>query len=129
MVADGVESLRFEIDWATIQPYRTWSDVPARALGSSPTSTVCRSNLRALDQLVGLAAQRGLSLRPIVIDAPNWDAGGPAGLAAPPRCDSAPYGTFLTALVHRYGPRGSFWRTPGHRRCRSGCGRSGTSRT
>jgi len=46
---------------------------------------------------------------PVVLYAPTWDAspnrdGGFATPAQPAR-----YGAFLSAIVHRYGPRGSFW--------------------
>ena len=61
------------------------------------------------DQIVALAAARGMAVVPIVMYTPSWDAA--PGLAADlalPR-DNRPYGGYLTTLIERYGPRGSFW--------------------
>jgi hypothetical protein len=46
---------------------------------------------------------------PVVMYAPSWDAApGPgADLALP--SDNRPYGQYLTTLIGRYGPRGTFW--------------------
>ena len=68
----------------------------------------------------------------------RWSSARPPGrrLAArqpAPRRPPAPraYARFLTALVHRYGPTGSFWgeHPELHARARCATGRSGTSRT
>jgi hypothetical protein len=89
-VASGVESLRVEINWAEIQP----RDAPGR--------------FAELDAIVAGAAARGLSVLPVVEYAPSWDALRPGEPGSPPR-DPAPYARFLTALIARYGPNGSFW--------------------
>jgi hypothetical protein len=89
-VASGVESLRVEVNWAEVQP----RDAPAR--------------FAELDAIVAGAAARGLSVLPVVEYAPSWDALRPGELGSPPR-DVAPYARFLTALIARYGPSGSFW--------------------
>jgi polysaccharide biosynthesis protein PslG len=60
------------------------------------------------DAPVLAAAEHGLEVLPVVFSTPPWartDAGDPA---APPR-DAADYAAFLTALVGRYGPRGTLW--------------------
>ncbi len=111
MVASGVESLRFEIDWADTQPYASWGDVPAAERSQFTDVDGLPLRLGAIDQLVSLAAARGLSLRPDVLDAPVWDQVRPLGgadAARTPR-DLTPYGIFLKALIHRYGPHGSPW--------------------
>src|SRR5437764_1363420 len=66
MVASGVETLRIGIDWAGIQPYKNWRKVPHAQhdqfvnVGGVPT------NFASIDQIVGPAAQRGLTIMPLV---------------------------------------------------------------
>ena len=55
-----------------------------------------------------MAAANHLRILPVVIRAPAWDREDPAKIASPPRGDAA-YTAFLTALVARYGPQGTFW--------------------
>jgi hypothetical protein len=55
------------------------------------------------------AAQQGLTVLPVVFSAPEWARAESGVIASPPR-DPADYARFLTALVERYGPRGSLWR-------------------
>ena len=110
MVASGVESLRFPLSWAGAQPYESWADVPSAdasqfqsGAGGVPT------DFAVTDQIVGLAAQRGLTVLPTVIYAPSWDAGSnPTGGLAPP-VHPGPYANFMTTLIDRYGPHGTFW--------------------
>jgi hypothetical protein len=109
-VASGVESLRVAVDWPVLQPYKSFAQVPApqrrqyQDVGAVPT------NFTSLDRIVGAAAARGLSILPVVEYTPSWDAEQPGDRASPPR-SAAPYAAFLTALVKRYGPAGSFWTT------------------
>ncbi|MGI8507490.1 MAG: hypothetical protein ACR2MK_11950 [Solirubrobacteraceae bacterium] len=108
IVASGAESLRVAVDWDLAQPYRSFSRVPAgqrsqfQAVGGVPTS------FSQLDRVVGLAAQRGLSVLPVVEFAPRWDALHPGDPGSPPR-SPAPYAAFLGALARRYGAHGTFW--------------------
>jgi hypothetical protein len=108
MVSSGIQSLRVTFDWSAAQPYANWHDVPAgqagkfsRAPGGVPT------DFRVTDEIVGLAAQRRLALLPVVVYSPRWDAS-PAGIHVQPR-RAAPFANYLSVLVQRYGPRGSFW--------------------
>ncbi len=111
MISSGVQSLRVPIDWASSQPYRTISKVPLDqrnlfvSVGGIPT------NFTLIDQLVAETARRGVTLMPMILDAPKWDAlhvKGGVGVVAIPRLDG-PYARFVAALVHRYGPHGTFW--------------------
>lgn len=100
MVSSGVESVRVAFDWSAAQPVQ-----------AGPI------DFRQTDQIVGLAAQRGLTVLPVVIYTPGWDAAPhvPGTLASP--ADDAPYAAYVRALVQRYGPRGSYWgQHPGTRR-------------
>jgi hypothetical protein len=116
MVRSGVESVRIAFNWAQAQPYASWSQVPAGQAGQFVDAGGIPTSFVVTDQTVLLAAERGLRLLPTVIYAPSWDArANAAGLAVPQ--SPGPYAAYLTALVHRYGPRGSFWaQHPGLRR-------------
>ena len=113
MARSGVQSVRFALYWGAIQPYATINDVPAdqRAQYSSDGVDSVPTNWVPLDTLVGDAASRGLSLLPSVLAAPAWDGKGPPGANTLIPQRTGPYANFLKALVLRYGPRGSFWRT------------------
>jgi hypothetical protein len=108
MVADGVESLRAAFSWAAAQPYASWAAVPADQQSEFTNVAGLPTDFAATDQLVGAAAQHGLTLLPTILYSPAWDAKtNRAGLASPR--SPVPYANFLTALVRRYGPRGSYW--------------------
>ena len=100
MTRAGVESVRLPVFWAAMQPTQ---DGPI--------------DFSVTDRLIGGAAARGLRILPNVERTPDWAAQRPgtAYNASPPR-DPATYAAFLTALVHRYGPGGEYWRAhPGVR--------------
>jgi len=110
MVANGVQSVRTAFDWAAAQPYRSWADVPPdqtstlrNGVGNVPT------NFATTDQIVKLAAQRGLTLLPTVLYTPDWDAPTSPKRGIEPPKQTAPYANYLTTLIRRYGPHGSFW--------------------
>jgi hypothetical protein len=92
MVGAGVESVRVAFNWAAAQPTK---DGPY--------------DFSATDAIVGDAARDGLTVLPVVLYTPNWDARpNPSGTIAIPQ-DDAPYAAYLSALVHRYGPKGTYW--------------------
>jgi Glycosyl hydrolase catalytic core len=92
MVGAGVESVRVAFNWAAAQPTE-----------SGPY------DFSETDLIVGNAARDGLTVLPVVLYTPSWDARpNPTGTIAIPR-DDAPYAAYLTALVMRYGPTGTYW--------------------
>ncbi len=109
MVASGVQNIRVVFDWSWAQPYQRSSQVPAAQKSQFTNVGGIPTRFAQIDQIVGLAAQRGLTVLPTVIFAPNWDATSHPkdAISIPQR--SGPYGTFVGALVRRYGPKGSFW--------------------
>jgi hypothetical protein len=116
MVADGVQSVRSAFSWAATQPYASFSDPAFTALPADQQSQFLNvggvpTDFAGLDELVGLTAQRGLTVLPTVLYAPNWDAASNHSGGIPIPSSSAPYARFLAALVYRYGPNGSFWNT------------------
>jgi hypothetical protein len=109
MVASGVETLRARFDWASAQPYASWSDVPAGQANQFVDIGGIPTRFAALDRIVSLAAQRQLPILPTVLNAPSWDADSHPGEAvAMPKSDYW-YGNFLAGLAARYGPSGNFW--------------------
>jgi polysaccharide biosynthesis protein PslG len=109
MVASGVESIRVVFDWAQTQPYATWNEVPTPERPLFEDAGGVPTDFSSLDQLVGLAAQRRLTVLPEILDAPAWDArSSPGAVVAIPR-SPGPYAAFGGALVMRYGPHGTFW--------------------
>lgn len=107
-VRSGVQSLRVAVHWPTLQPYRSFAEVPPSARGEFVSAGGVPTRFADLDRLVAAAAAHGLSLLPVVEDTPSWDALRPGDPASPPK-SSQPYAAFLTALVDRYGPSGRFW--------------------
>lgn len=108
MVATGIDSVRVAFNWALAQPYQSWSDVPAGDQSQYTDVGGVPTNFSQTDQLVELAAQRGMTVLPTVLYAPQWDAvSNPNGVDYP--AQPGPYADYLTALIGRYGPRGSFW--------------------
>jgi hypothetical protein len=107
-VASGVESLRVAADWSEMQPYQSRAQVPAADRSQFQTVAGVPTRFSAFDRIVSASAQRGLTLLPVVESPPGWDLLKPGTTGSPPKSD-APFGAFLTALVDRYGPRGSFW--------------------
>ncbi len=110
MVGDGVENVRAAFDWAAAQPYESWSQVPAADASqfvSGPDNVP--TTFAVTDPLVANAAQHGMTLLPVVVYSPYWDAVTKGSRVEPAK--DAPYANFLTALIQRYGPHGTFWST------------------
>ena len=111
MVASGVQTVRVLFDWSQAQPYANESEVPAAQRSAFVDVKGVPTDFGATDQIVGLAARHGLTVLPIVLNAPAWDQGKNPSGGAPPPARTGPYANYLTALIGRYGARGSFWRT------------------
>jgi hypothetical protein len=90
MAQTGVETMRTNFYWALAQQQ------PGAAFDHVYT-----------DRIVRIASARRISVLPVVILAPEW-ARNDTGVFAPPR-DSQEYAAYLTALIGRYGPNGTFW--------------------
>jgi hypothetical protein len=84
----GAKAERDDLSWATAEPKPNqyhWS---------------------VYDGVVRTTTEAGLTVLPLIDDAPSWAA--PTSASVP--SDPAPYATFVAAAVARYGPGGSFWR-------------------
>jgi hypothetical protein len=92
MAAGGVETLRVAFSWSRAQPSE---DGPI--------------DLSATDRIVERASARNMEVLPHVIVAPNWNRWkGSSAEFAPPE-DPSLLQPLMTALIGRYGPRGTFW--------------------
>jgi polysaccharide biosynthesis protein PslG len=91
MARSGVETTRVVFSWSDAQPV--------------PTAP---PDFRGIDQVVANAVSHGIELLPVVIYAPPWARQNASEFNSPP-ADPAQYAAFLTALIGRYGPQGSFW--------------------
>ena len=91
MARAGVESVRTVFYWSAAQP----------VAGEPP-------GFAATDHVVALAAARRIDVLPVVIYTPAWAAQYPGRAGSPPVRPSD-YAAYLTALVGRYGPKGTFW--------------------
>src|SRR5437763_7489304 len=74
MVASGVQTLRATFDWRAAQPYEDWSGVPESQRSHFEGAGGLPTRFGPIDRLVGLAAQRGLTVLPVILNAPEWDA-------------------------------------------------------
>jgi hypothetical protein len=88
MATNGVETVRLAMRWDVI------------AAGGDGSL-----DLAGPDAEVAAAAARGLRVLPVVQGTPGWAASSPTK----PPADPAAFGRFMTALVARYGPDGTFW--------------------
>jgi len=109
MVASGVESVRVAFSWAAAQPYASDADVPDAQKADFPDVSGRPTSFQFTDMVVGDAARDRVTVLPTVLYAPQWDAVTNRSGVGYPR-QYAAYGAYLTALIGRYGPRGSFWR-------------------
>ena len=108
MVGTGVQSLRVVVEWRVAQPYRSFAEVPPDQAARFRDEGGVPTDYSTIDALMAGAAQRRLSVLPIVMIAPNWAARHPGRDASPPS-DFGAYARFVAALARRYGPNGSFW--------------------
>lgn len=91
MAVTGAESSRTSFEWHWAQPE------PGGPFDHSRT-----------DLIVGAAAAHRVKVLPIVIWAPPWARRDPQTTFSPPASPSD-YAQYLTSLIARYGPQGSFW--------------------
>jgi hypothetical protein len=108
MVHNGVQTVRTMFTWSQAQPYASFTDVPPDQLTRYQDENGVPTDWSEIDRQVTAAAKKRLTVLPVTLVAPNWDARHPGELASPP-ADPGPYADFMGALVRRYGPGGTFW--------------------
>jgi hypothetical protein len=108
MVSSGVQTIRVAFSWSSAQPYESVSQVPAAQQSQYADVDGRPTDFQATDAIVEAAARRRVTVLPTVLYAPSWDAvSNPGGVGYPSHY--GPYAQYLTALIGRYGPHGSFW--------------------
>jgi hypothetical protein len=110
MVSSGVESVRVVFDWAEEQPYASWDDVPAAQRKNFVDVAGIPTRFAVTDQIVRLAAEHGLTVLPVIVNSPGWDANQMTNAAESNPRSVYWYAQYAEALVERYGPAGSFWK-------------------
>lgn len=91
MAATGVQSARVVFNWFKAQPKKDGPISFART-----------------DAVVARAARNNVALLACVLYAPEWARVDAFSGASPPKRPSE-YAAYLTALIQRYGPEGTFW--------------------
>jgi hypothetical protein len=110
MKGAGVQSIRTALYWDLAQPYATAAEVPPDQAPAFTDEAGTPTNWSTVDGFVAATAARGLRLLPTVQRAPAWARLKPSLDNSPPSVSGrAAYARFLTALVKRYGPAGTFW--------------------
>jgi hypothetical protein len=92
MKAGGIGSVRWPVNWATVQP---------TAKGGYDWSSV--------DPALEVAARRGLKFLPFIYGTPRWIASKPTTLPVDSGRARKAWLAFVDAAVKRYGPGGEFW--------------------
>jgi hypothetical protein len=111
MVSTGVESTRAAFYWSDAQYYHSFTDVPPPALAEGklvPDSKGIPTDFTRTDGIVEDTASRGLTLLPVLLDTPPWAAYDRQLPIAHPR-NPSDFANYLTDLIKRYGPNGTFW--------------------
>jgi hypothetical protein len=108
MLRNGVQTMRTVFNWSGAQPYASFDDVPPDQVDRYRDEGGVPTDYSDIDNQVTQAAMKRVSVLPIILVAPSWDARHPGSFASPPS-DPSPYANFAGALVRRYGPGGSFW--------------------
>jgi hypothetical protein len=109
MAQAGVESVRLPAHWYEMQPYRSLEEVPPAERARFRDAQGVPTDFTNLDRLVAAAARRRIDVLPVVLLAPAWARKHPARFGSPP-AEPETFARFMSALVERYGGRGSFWR-------------------
>jgi hypothetical protein len=92
MKAGGIGSVRWPINWATVQP---------TARGGYDWSSV--------DPAITAASRKGLKFLPFLYGTPRWIAKKPTTLPVDSGRARRAWLAFVDAAVERYGPEGEFW--------------------
>jgi hypothetical protein len=92
MKAGGIETVRWPMVWAAIQP---------TAKGGYDWSS--------FDPVVSVASRAGLQVLPAISTTPRWLARKPTTLPVDNAKQRIAWATFLQAAAARYGPGGEFW--------------------
>ncbi len=92
MKAGGIESVRWPLSWAGVQPTRNSA-----------------YNWSGFDHVVEVAAQGGLQVLPSISSPPRWIAKKETTMPVNNAKQRSAWKKFLEAAVKRYGPGGEFW--------------------
>ena len=95
MALAGISSVRLPLNWSGIEPRASDRFDP---------------DWEGFDEQVAMAAERGMTAFPFLWGTPEWVSPRYGGEPVATAGQRQEWARFLRAAVHRYGPRGSFWR-------------------
>lgn len=104
----GTGSIRFPIYWSVVQPYASFSEVPASERAQFTDVGGIPTDWRSIDTQILAYAKHRLNMLPVILQAPVWGRVNPLLLWSPP-ADPRRFGAFVGAVVRRYGTHGHFW--------------------
>jgi hypothetical protein len=93
MKAGGIESLRWPLSWAAVQP-----------------TAKSRYDWSSFDPIVSIAARGGVQVLPSIGSPPRWIAKKETTMPIDSARKRSAWQAFLRAAVARYGPGGEFWK-------------------
>lgn len=108
MRADGVGSWRVPFAWDRIQPYPDEAAVPPGQQARYPLVDGVPTDFSVPDAQVAAAAKQGIEVLALVLRTPPWAGTDPGNALSSPKRISD-YTRYITTLIGRYGPRGTFW--------------------
>jgi len=108
MRANGVGTIRLPVQWPQLQPYSSFDQIPEGARGHFTDVGGVPTDFSTTDAQIEAAARNKLDVTALVLRAPTWASLDPNEAFSIPR-DPSSYARFLTTLIGRYGPNGSFW--------------------
>jgi hypothetical protein len=106
MSANGVGLMRVQLSWKKVQPAEGECD-SSLELPGVPVPGEC--DWSHYDAVIGGAAAAGVEVMPYLLTVPEWVS---ADENRPPihgEADRAGWTQWVQAVVHRYGPSGTFW--------------------
>jgi hypothetical protein len=97
MKAGGIESVRWPLSWAAVQP-----------------TAKSGYDWDSFDPIVTIAARAGLQVLPSIGSPPRWVVHKETTMPVDSARERTAWAAFLQAAVKRYGPGGEFWREHSH---------------
>jgi hypothetical protein len=99
------------VDWSYAQPVAHRAHLPARERDQFVNEGGVPTRFSQMDQVVAVASRYGITVLPTVMYAPQWDVTGVRQNSYGRPARVGPFANFLTDLIERYGPAGTFWST------------------
>ena len=107
MNANGVGVMRVQLSWKKVQPDEGECEGSLPVPAGVPLPGTC--DWSYYDRVIGGAAAAGVEVMPYLLNVPPWISDHENAPPIRSESDRAAWTEWLTTLVGRYGPAGSFW--------------------